>query len=280
MTALSTLGLLPLGGETVWGSVRLDGTDLLTLSESQMRDIRGRDVGVVFQDHLTAFNPTMTIGGQIAEVLRIHRGWNRTRALGRAEEVLELVEMPHPRERLKQYPHQLSGGLRQRSMIAMALACEPKLLIADEPTTALDVTVQAQIFALLDELKRELNMAILLITHDLGVVAGHADNVCVMYAGKIVEEASVDDLFENPRHRYTEALLGSIPRLDQSERAPVTGIAGSPPDLLAPIGGCRFHPRCGHATEECVSTEPVLTDVGRSRYACYHPASRPRSEGT
>jgi oligopeptide/dipeptide ABC transporter ATP-binding protein len=272
MTAMSMLNLLPPGGRVESGSIRLDGVELVGMDASDMRAVRGNDIAVVFQDQLTAFNPTKTIGDQIAEVLRIHRGWDRKRSLARAEEVLRLVDMPHPLERLNQYPHQLSGGLRQRSMIAMALACEPRLLVADEPTTALDVTIQAQIFALLDGLKEELNMAMLLISHDLGVIAGHADRVCVMYAGKIVEEASVDDLFERPRHRYTQALLRSIPRPDQARDIALTGIEGSPPDLQSPPPGCRFGPRCMHATAECLASEPAFAATsGGGRYACVHP---------
>ncbi len=275
MTAMSILKLLPPGGRVVSGSIRFDGAELSTMTESQMRSVRGNDIAVVFQDHLSALNPTMTIGNQIAEVVRIHRGWSKGDALKRAHEVLELVDMPHPGERLTQYPHQLSGGLRQRGMIAMALACEPKLLIADEPTTALDVTIQAQIFSLLTTLKRELNMAILLITHDLGVIAGQAERVCVMYAGKIVEEAAVDDLFRVPRHRYTEALLHSIPRADAEQRSLLPGVGGSPPDLHSPPSGCRFHPRCDHSTDTCVTSEPEVTRFRRGGFRCHHPSDLP-----
>ena len=255
----------------VSGSIRLSGTDVVPLGEEEMRQLRGNEVGIIFQDPMTSLNPTMTIGSQIAESLRIHRGWGQGRAMERAEEVLRVVEMPRPRERLGQYPHELSGGLRQRTMIAMALACDPQLLIADEPTTALDVTIQAQILSLLDSLKKEFRMSVLLITHDLGVIAGRADRVCVMYAGKIVEEAATEELFDSPYHPYTEALLQSIPRPDQSQAEPLYSIPGLPPDLLHPPRACRFHPRCRYATEECQDVEPRLGNHGSRLYACYHP---------
>jgi oligopeptide/dipeptide ABC transporter ATP-binding protein len=272
MTAMSVMRLLPPNGEIVSGSIRLSGTDLVHLGEEEMRRLRGNEVAIIFQDPMTSLNPTMTVGRQIAESLRIHRGWDQAQAMERAEEVLRLVEMPRPKERIGQYPHQLSGGLRQRTVIAMALACEPRLLIADEPTTALDVTIQAQILSLLDSLKSEFKLSILLITHDLGVIAGRADRVCVMYAGKIVEEATTEELFERPHHPYTEALLQSIPRPDQSQSEPLYSIPGVPPDLLRPPSACRFHPRCRYTTDECRSLEPSLGGQGSRLYACYHPA--------
>ena len=272
MTAMSIMKLLPGGGYIAGGSIRLAGQDIVSLDEDDMRKLRGNEVAVIFQDPMTSLNPTMTIGKQIAESLRIHRGWNADQAMARAEEVLSVVGMPRPKERLHQYPHQLSGGLRQRVMIAMALACEPKLLIADEPTTALDVTIQAQILSLLDSLKREFRMAVLLITHDLGVIAGRADRVAVMYAGKIVEEAPIEPLFSNTHHPYTEALLQSIPKPDQQQAEPLYSIPGVPPDLASPPSGCRFHPRCRHATRECAAREPMLDgDDSRHLYACFHP---------
>jgi peptide/nickel transport system ATP-binding protein len=272
MTAMSIMKLLPNGGYIAGGSIQLAGQDIVPLEEDEMRKIRGNEVAVIFQDPLTSLNPTMTIGKQIAETLRIHRGWNSTQAMARAEEVLGVVGMPRPKERLHQYPHQLSGGLRQRVMIAMALACEPKLLIADEPTTALDVTIQAQILTLLDNLKREFRMAVLLITHDLGVIAGRADRVCVMYAGKIVEEAPIDQLFEHTHHPYAEALLQSIPKPNQDQSEPLYSIPGIPPDLTQPPPGCRFHPRCRYTTDECRRREPMLDgEVSSHTYACYHP---------
>jgi peptide/nickel transport system ATP-binding protein len=272
MTAMSIMKLLPNGGYIASGSIKLSGVDLVPHDEDDMRKVRGNEVAVIFQDPMTSLNPTMTIGNQIAETLRIHRGWNSHQAMARAEEVLGVVGMPRPKERLHQYPHQLSGGLRQRVMIAIALACEPKLLIADEPTTALDVTIQAQILTLLDSLKREFKMAILLITHDLGVIAGRADRVSVMYAGKIVENASIDELFAATRHPYTEALLQSIPKPDQDQSQPLYSIPGIPPDLARPPAACRFHPRCRYATDQCKRLEPRLDgDDSGHTYACYHP---------
>jgi peptide/nickel transport system ATP-binding protein len=272
MTAMSIMKLLPNGGYIAEGSIRLAGQEIVPLEEDEMRKLRGNEVAVIFQDPLTSLNPTMTIGKQIAESLRIHRGWNAAQAMTRAEEVLGVVGMPRPKERLHQYPHQLSGGLRQRVMVAMALACEPKLLIADEPTTALDVTIQAQILTLLDGLKREFNLAVLLITHDLGVIAGRADRVCVMYAGKIVEEAPTDELFENTHHPYAEALLQSIPKPNQDQSEPLYSIPGIPPDLTQPPSGCRFHPRCRYVTDECKQREPALDgETSSHTYACYHP---------
>ena len=272
MTAMSIMKLLPNGGYIAAGSIKLAGQDIVPLDEDDMRKVRGNEVAVIFQDPMTSLNPTMTIGNQIAESLRIHRGWNHEQSMKRAEEVLDVVGMPRPKERLYQYPHQLSGGLRQRVMIAMALACEPRLLIADEPTTALDVTIQAQILTLLDSLKREFKMAVLLITHDMGVIAGRADRVCVMYAGKIVEEAPIDDLFARTQHPYTEALLQSIPKPDQDQSEPLYSIPGIPPDLSRPPTACRFHPRCRYVTEECKQREPRLDgESSLHLHACYHP---------
>ncbi len=278
MTAMSVMKLLPNGGHIAEGSIKLSGRDLVPLDEDEMRQVRGNEVALIFQDPLTSLNPTMTVGRQIAEPLRVHRGWGAEQAMQRAEEVLRVVGMPRPAERLHQYPHQLSGGLRQRVVIAMALATEPRLLIADEPTTALDVTIQAQILSLLDTLKREFKMAILLITHDLGVIAGRADRVCVMYAGKIVEQAGVEALFSTVHHPYTEALLQSIPRPNQDQSEPLYTVPGVPPDLSHPPAACRFHPRCRYATEVCREHEPALDgDTADHVYACYHPvgAARP-----
>ena len=272
MTGLSIMRLLPGGGSIADGAIRFGGADLAALNESAMRKVRGNEIGIVFQDPMTSLNPTMTIGHQIAEVVREHRGVSRADAMARAEEVLALVGMPRPAERLAYYPHQLSGGLRQRVMIGIALACEPKLLIADEPTTALDVTIQDQILALLDDLKERLGMAVLLITHDMGVIAGRADRVLVMYAGKIVEKAGTGPLFGQTRHPYTAALLASIPRLDQPVTHRLYAISGLPPDLADPPPGCRFAPRCRFATEECTASEPVLGGPDPDHpYACFHP---------
>jgi peptide/nickel transport system ATP-binding protein len=276
MTGLSIMGLLPPGGSIVSGSIKLAGRELTTLADQDMRKIRGNEIAMIFQDPLTSLDPTKTIGYQVAEPVRLHRGASKKEALARAAEVLGLVGLPRPKERLTDYPHQLSGGLRQRVMIAMALSCEPKLLIADEPTTALDVTIQAQILALLDDLKARLGMAMLLITHDMGVIAGHADRVNVMYAGRLVEETDTEQLFEHMHHPYTQALLASIPRLDQDSAKRLANIPGIPPDLSNPPAGCRFAARCSRASDKCRTDEPPL--AGQSlehRFACWHPVDGP-----
>jgi peptide/nickel transport system ATP-binding protein len=276
MTGLSIMGLLPPGGHIVGGSVKLGDRELVGLPDAELRKIRGNEIAMIFQDPLTSLDPTKTIGYQVAEPVRLHREVSKTEALERAAEVLSLVGLPKPRERLGDYPHQLSGGLRQRVMIAMALSCEPKLLIADEPTTALDVTIQAQILKLLDDLKSRLGMAMLLITHDMGVIAGHADRVNVMYAGRIVETAETDELFSSMHHPYTQALLASIPRLSQDATERLLNIPGLPPDLANPPGGCRFAPRCSRATDKCRSDEPPLTgETGDHLFACWHPVDGP-----
>jgi oligopeptide/dipeptide ABC transporter ATP-binding protein len=272
MAAMSIMQLLPKGGVIADGEIRFMDRDLVKLPAAELRKVRGNDIGMVFQDPMTSLNPTMTVGKQIAEAVRLHRDVSKEKAMERAAEVLGLVGLPHPRERLKDYPHQLSGGLRQRVMIAMALSCEPKLLIADEPTTALDVTIQEQILELLDRLKRELGMGIILITHDMGVIAGRADRVVVMYAGLKVETAETVDLFTNVRHPYTEALLASIPQLEQDRSQELYSIPGLPPDLRNPPRCCRFSPRCVFATEECRTQEPPLGGPDpRHPYACFHP---------
>ncbi|HEY7143368.1 MAG TPA: ABC transporter ATP-binding protein [Streptosporangiaceae bacterium] len=276
MTGLSIMGLLPPGGKIVNGSIRLDGRELTHLSEPDLRTIRGNDVAMIFQDPLTSLDPTKTVGYQVAEPVRLHRGASKKEATERATEVLSLVGLPRPAERLDDYPHQLSGGLRQRVMIAMALACDPKLLIADEPTTALDVTIQAQILALLDDIRERLGMAMLLITHDMGVIAGHADSVEVMYAGRLVETTDTETLFSHMRHPYTQALLGSIPRLSQDNRVPLLNITGRPPDLTDPPPGCRFAPRCPRATSRCRTDEPPLAgETAGHRFSCWHPVDGP-----
>jgi oligopeptide/dipeptide ABC transporter ATP-binding protein len=272
MTAMSIMRLLPPRGSIVAGSIHLNGRDLTQLDEKGMRAVRGNDAAMVFQDPLTSLNPTMTIGDQIAEAVLLHKRVSRSQAIDRAKEVLRLVRVPRPDERLGAYPHQLSGGLRQRVMIAIALACSPRLLIADEPTTALDVTIQAQILDLIDDLKRRLNMAVLLITHDLGVVAGRADRVSVMYAGTIVEEAPVDELFSNTHHPYTEALLAAIPRPSENKSRPLYAIAGQPPDLSSRISHCVFAERCRYKQNDCVEFVPALVGTdGGHRQACFHP---------
>jgi len=283
MTALSIMRLLPPGGRVSGGAIRFGDTDLATLDEAGMRAVRGNRVGMIFQDPMTSLNPCLTIGDQVAETVLLHRDASRAQARARAEEVLELVGLPDVSRRFDSYPHQLSGGMRQRVVIAMALACEPELLIADEPTTALDVTIQKQILRLIDELRARLGMAVILVTHDLGVIAGHADRVAVMYAGKIVETSPTRELFANPRHPYTEALFRSLPENVDPDRE-LFAIPGLPPDLSDPPPGCRFAARCAYASERCRTEEPELT-VGSHPFACFHPlgsteraATNPRTE--
>ncbi len=279
MAAMSIMRLLPRGGYIAAGEIRLEGRDLVKLGDAELRKVRGNDIGIVFQDPLTSLNPTMMIGKQIAEAVLIHRDVSKEAAMKRAVEVLDMVGLPRPAERVRDYPHQLSGGLRQRVMIAIALACDPKLLIADEPTTALDVTIQAQILSLLERLKRDLDMGIILITHDMGVIAGNADRVAVMYAGRKVETAETVDLFTKVRHPYTEALLASIPQLDQDKTQELYSIPGLPPDLRKPPLACRFAPRCAFATEQCRTEDPPLAgDDPNHPYACFHPRSSSVSE--
>ena len=250
--------LLPTVGHIARGKIKVNGRDVVPLNEKQMQEIRGNEVAMIFQDPMTSLNPTMTLGQQIAEGVRLHRNVTKKEAKERAIEVLSLVGMPRPAERVDYYPHQLSGGLRQRVMIAMALACDPKLLIADEPTTALDVTIQAQILNLLDDLRSRLKTAIILITHDMGVIAGRTDRVLVMYAGKIVEGAETEELFHRMQHPYASALLQSIPKLDQDRTQRLYNIPGLPPDLSKVLSNCRFNPRCANATEICRQEEPAL----------------------
>ena len=271
---LSIMKLLPNVGHVIGGSIKLLGQDLAPLNEKQMTKVRGNDVGMVFQDPLTSLNPTMTIGHQIAEGARLHQGLSKQQARTRALEVLKLVEMPNAEQRLDAYAHQLSGGLRQRVMIAMALVCSPKLLIADEPTTALDVTIQAQILDLLDRLRQELRMAVILITHDMGVIAERADRVLVMYAGRIAESATTTELFTDMRHPYAEALLASVSKLDQDPSVRLVSIPGLPPDLSLPIEHCRFAARCRYAQPDCREREPELEPAQNSGpghlAACFH----------
>jgi peptide/nickel transport system ATP-binding protein len=276
MTGLSIMRLLPPGGEIVAGSIKLDGDELTALPERNMRHVRGNDIAMIFQDPLTYLDPTKTIGSQVAEPVRLHRGASKKEAAQRAIEVLGLVGLPRPAERLDDYPHQLSGGMRQRVMIASALACEPKVLIADEPTTALDVTIQAQILDLLDDLKSRLNMAMILITHDMGVIAGHTDRVSVMYAGRIVENARTGELFQHMHHPYTQALLASIPLLSQDRKLRLLSIPGLPPDLGHPPAGCRFAARCRLADDKCRAEEPPLTGTEPGHlYSCWKPVDGP-----
>ena len=275
-TGLAIMRLLPGNGKIAAGNIVLDGVDLATLAESEMQKQRGRTVALIPQDPMSSLNPTMKIGRQIGEGLRIHEGASEDEANKRALEVLEMVEMPRPAERLDQYPFELSGGLRQRVIIAMGLVCRPKLLIADEPTTALDVTIQAQILDIIDNLRRELNMGVLLITHDMGVIAGRTDRVVVMYGGKKAEEASTDELFGSMRHPYAQALLASMPNLENATKHELSSIAGLPPDLTHEIVGCRFAPRCAYATDLCRDTDPPLTTEGDRQYACFHPVAGPK----
>ncbi len=272
MLGTSVIRLLPPGGRICAGQVLLDGRDLVRLPNGEMRKVRGGDIGMVFQDPMTSLDPTMPIGRQIAESVQQHKGVSHKAGLDRAAEVLALVGMPRPAERLDDYPHQLSGGLRQRVMIAMALANEPRLLIADEPTTALDVTIQAQILDLIDSLKNRLRMAVILITHDLGVIAERADNTYVMYAGRIVEHTATARLFDQMRHPYTEALLASIPKVDQDARHRLYSIPGLPPELTETLTGCRFAPRCRYAQPDCRDRDPSLSGSDQAHeFACFHP---------
>jgi peptide/nickel transport system ATP-binding protein len=272
MVAMSVMRLLPPAARISAGSITIQGRDVTSIPEKQMRQVRGRDVGMVFQDPMTSLNPLMTLGSQIAESVRAHSDVSKAEALLRAGEVLGLVGMPRPAERLGSYPHELSGGLRQRAMIAMALACSPKLLIADEPTTALDVTIQDQILALLDDLRARLDMGLLLITHDMGVIADRADRVAVMYAGRLVETGDVTTIFEQMRHPYTQALLESIPGLEADRSRALYTIPGAPPDLTRPPGGCRFAPRCRYAQQRCIDEDPQLTTDERGhQFACHFP---------
>jgi peptide/nickel transport system ATP-binding protein len=275
MTALSIMQLLPPGGHITAGSITLSGQEISALDDDGMRHVRGNEVGMIFQDPMTSLNPTMTVGDQIAETVLLHRGADHKTALARAIEVLGLVGMPRPAERVGNYPHQLSGGMRQRVMIAMALACEPKLLIADEPTTALDVTIQKQILELIDDLRRRLGMAVILVTHDLGVIAGRADRAAVMYAGKVMETTSTVRLFANPRHPYTEALFGALPEkaADVSQR--LYSIPGMPPDLTQPPKACRFAARCRYVQDSCRETEPALEgDSWDHAFRCFFPVGQ------
>jgi oligopeptide transport system ATP-binding protein len=262
VSAMSLMRLIPTPpGRIVEGEVNFDGKDLIKLNDEAIRRIRGNDIAMIFQDPMTSLNPVLTIGRQIGEALELHKGMNGDQARKRTIELLELVGIPSARSRHDDYPHQFSGGMRQRVMIAMALSCDPKLLIADEPTTALDVTIQAQILDLIMQLRRELGMAVILITHDLGVVAGVADKINVMYAGYIVESAPADEVFAKPRHPYTLGLLRSIPRIDEPRKEKLIPIEGLPPDLIDAPVGCPFVPRCTYKVDRCVEENPSLEPV-------------------
>ncbi|WP_439496251.1 ABC transporter ATP-binding protein [Bosea sp. (in: a-proteobacteria)] len=276
VTALSIMRLLPPTiGRTVAGSVRFEGKDLLSLSEREMRAIRGNNIAMIFQEPMTSLNPVLTVGEQIAEAVRIHQGADPKAALARAGEMLSLVKIPDAKRRLSDYPHQFSGGMRQRVMIAMALACNPRLLIADEPTTALDVTIQAQILRLIVELKERTGSAVILITHDLGVVAETCQRVIVMYAGRKIEEAGVEALFDQPLHPYTRGLMASIPRFRGLARGRrLNEIPGIVPSLREPIQGCAFAPRCILATERCRIEAPALRELASGHVVACHEAER------
>lgn len=281
VTAQTLMKLIPMPpGKIKKGEILFNGENLVNKTNKQMEAIRGKEIGMIFQDPMTSLNPTMTIGNQITEGLIKHQNMSRTDARKRAIELLTIVGIPQPEKRVEQYPHEFSGGMRQRAMIAIALACSPKLLIADEPTTALDVTIQAQILDLMKDLQKKLGTSIILITHDLGVVAEMCDRVIVMYAGKVIETGTVDDIFYNPQHPYTKGLLRSVPRLDLNRDEPLTPIFGTPPDLLRPPTGCGFTARCESAMRVCQEMDPELVEVsGSQRAACWlqHPLAQNRS---
>ncbi|MFM8412083.1 MAG: ABC transporter ATP-binding protein, partial [Alphaproteobacteria bacterium] len=274
VTALSILRLLDGNARVVRGSVRVDGEDVAAMPDARLRELRGGRVAMIFQEPSTSLNPVFTVGFQVAEAIRLHRGVSKREALEQAVEMLRLVEIPDAERRAKSYPHEMSGGMKQRVMIAIALSCGPELLIADEPTTALDVTIQAQVLALLRDLKQRLGMSMLLITHDLGVVANEADEVAIFYAGRVVERAAARDLFARPAHPYTAALLASLPRL-RERAARLVAIPGVVPDLRRLPSGCRFRDRCAHAQPRCAAEDPVLRPAraGDGLVACHFPLS-------
>jgi oligopeptide transport system ATP-binding protein len=272
ITCMSVLKLLKAGGRIKAGSAHFEGQDLLKLDEAELADIRGDRVGVIFQDPMTSLNPTLTVGEQVMETILRHRKATRAEARARAIELFELVRIPSATTRLKSYPHEFSGGMRQRVMIAMALACDPKLLIADEPTTALDVTIQRQILSLLKDLQTRLGMSVILITHDLGVIAEVCDRVLVLYGGMVMETANVRELFAAPAHPYTLGLIGAVPDLRDDNHQRLTPIPGSPPNMLAPPPGCPFAPRCPHAMNQCVAAlPPLFGESHQSRCWLQHP---------
>ena len=270
VTALSILGLLGDSGRVSDGSIEFGGEDLTKVSDQRLREIRGNQIAFIFQEPMSSLNPVLTIGTQVAEPIWLHHKKSWSEAFEQAGELLQRVAIPDAVKRLEDYPHQFSGGMRQRVMIAMALACQPKLIIADEPTTALDVTVQAQILSLLKNLTKEANSSLILITHDLGVVARYADNVAVMYGGRVVETASARELYKNPQHPYTEGLMASIPKLDGDPGGRLYTIEGQPPDLSNLPSGCSFHPRCPYAQDKCTMTKPTLSEVAPNHLrACF-----------
>jgi peptide/nickel transport system ATP-binding protein len=280
VTSLALMGLLPQRGVRVSGEVMYDGANLLKKSRKDMSELRGREISMVFQDPMTSLNPVVPIGTQIAEIIERHFNAKKRAALERAEELLVRVGLPDPHRRLGEYPHQLSGGMRQRVLIAMALACEPRLLIADEPTTALDVTIQAQVLEVLKKLVADTGAALLMITHDLGVVAGLCDNVNVMYSGRIVESTTRERLFAQPRHPYTGGLLDSIPKLDSPRGAQLTPIPGSPTQVFPWSQGCAFVPRCRNRTDECATSTPELEPSDDRYLRCFNPLARTPAEAS
>ncbi|WP_101524472.1 ABC transporter ATP-binding protein [Nocardioides houyundeii] len=280
VTSLAIMGLLPNRGVRVSGEIRYGGKNLLTESSRAMSRLRGREIAMVFQDPMTSLNPVVPVGTQVSEVILRHEDVTKSEARGRAIDLLEKVGIPDPARRVREYPHQLSGGMRQRVLIAIALACGPRLLIADEPTTALDVTIQAQVLEVLKELVADTGAALLMITHDLGVVAGLCDQVNVMYSGRIVESTTRERLFATPRHPYTGGLLASIPRMDAPRGEPLTPIPGSPTQTIPWPQGCAFAPRCTNAVEQCTSGPPELLPAGDRMLRCYNPLDRTRTEIT
>lgn len=278
--AYSIMGLLQNPGKVIGGSIQFEGEDVLAYNKKQMEEFRGNKTSIIFQNPMTCLNPVYTIGDQLMEAVRVHNKISKTEAWNKAIEMLELVGINNPEKRMKQHPHELSGGMRQRVMIAMGLICSPKLLIADEPTTALDVTIQAQILELMKDIQKKTGMAIIFITHNLGVVAEICDKVAVMYAGRIVEKGLVDDIFYQPKHPYTVGLLQSMPRVDAEEYERLVPIAGTPVDMLNPPAGCPFGPRCEHCMKICLRKTPPLFEVGDDHYsACWLLAREEAKEG-
>jgi oligopeptide transport system ATP-binding protein len=279
VSALSILRLIPSPpGKIVGGEINFQGRDIVKLDESELRKLRGNDIGIVFQEPMTSLNPVLTIGRQMTEAIELHLDLHGKAANDRAAELLEMVGIPEARRRLVDYPHQFSGGMRQRVMIAMAMSCNPKLLLADEPTTALDVTIQAQILEIMSRLSREFGTAVIIITHNLGVVARYADRVNVMYAGRVIESGSAEEIYDNPKHPYTLGLLNSVPRLDETRKEKLIPIEGLPPDMAHLPEGCRFYPRCSFRVDKCREEYPPFRLVGDKHYAACWESDRVRRE--